>query len=67
MTPKCIHNFIRPPKILISLKTPKNIEIQNLEPQNNIWSSLRMYENFRVPPPPHPRVQRTGREPHDQV
>ena len=42
-----------PQKILIFLKTPKNIEIQNFEPKKNA-PSLRMCENIRVPPPPPP-------------
>ena len=37
------------PKKYSFLKTLKNIEIQNLEPQK-IDPSLRMYENIRVPP-----------------
>ena len=42
-----------PPKIFIFLRTPKDIEIQNFEPQEND-TTLRMYENIRVLPPPHP-------------
>ena len=42
-----------PNKIFIFLKTQKNIEIQNFEPQKN-GPSLRMCENIRVPPPPPP-------------
>ena len=49
--PKIIQKIFIPQKILIFLKTPKNIEIQNFEPQKND-PSLRMYENIRVPPPP---------------
>ena len=33
MTPKKIHKILIPPKKFIFLKTPKNIEIQNFEPQ----------------------------------
>ena len=33
------------------LKAPKNIEIQNFKFKKNN-PSLRMYKNFRVPPPP---------------
>ena len=33
MTPKYIHNIYIPQKILIFLKPPKNIEIQNFEPK----------------------------------
>ena len=33
MTPKNIHKIFIPQKIFIFLKTPKNIEIQNFEPQ----------------------------------
>ena len=50
MTPKNIHKIFIPQKIFIFLKNPKNIEIQNVEPQKND-PSLRMYENIRVPPP----------------
>ena len=39
-----------PPKIFVLLKTPKNIEIQNFEPEKK-GSSLRMHENIRVPAP----------------
>ena len=55
MTPKNIHKiFIPPPppkkkKIFIFLKTPKNIEIQNFEPQKNS-PSLRICENIGVSP-----------------
>ena len=60
MTPKYSPNLWRPPppqypqnlhapKIFIFLKAPRNIEIQNFEPPKND-SSLRMYENIRVPP-----------------
>ena len=38
-----------PKKIFIFLKTQKNIEIQNFEPQKN-GPSLRICENIRVPP-----------------
>ena len=50
MTPKDIHKIFIPQKIFIFLKTLKGIEIQNFEPQNG--ASLRMNENFIVPPPP---------------
>ena len=51
MTPKKYpQNFHTPPKKTFFLKTPKNIEIQNFEPQKND-PSLRMHENIRVPPP----------------
>ena len=51
MTPrKYPQNLHTPQKILIFLKTPKNIEIQNFEPQKN-EPSLRLCENIRVPPP----------------
>ena len=40
-----------PQKIFIFLKTPKNIEIQNFEPQKK-GPSLRMCENIIIPPPP---------------
>ena len=39
------------PKMLILLKTLKNIEFKILKPPIND-PSLRMYENIRVPPPP---------------
>ena len=51
MTPKNIHKRFIPKRIFIFLKTPKNIEIQNIEPKK-ISPSLRTYENIRVPPPP---------------
>ena len=54
MTPpppkKNIHKIFIPQKIFIFLKTPKNIEIQNFEPQKLNSPSLRMCENIRVPP-----------------
>ena len=62
MTPKNHPQKIHTPKIFIFLKTSKNIEIQNFEPQR-ISPSLRTYENIRVPgggpptplqPPPPP-------------
>ena len=51
MTPKNIHKRFIPKRIFIFLKTPKNTEIQNIDPQK-ISPSLRTYENIRVPPPP---------------
>ena len=54
MTPqKYLQFFFHTPKNIHFLKTPQNIEIQKFEPQKND-PSLRMYENIRVPPPPHP-------------
>ena len=50
MTLENIHKIFIPHKIFIFLKTPKNIEIQNLHPKND--PSQRMYENIRVPPTP---------------
>ena len=50
--PKNIHKILIPQKIFIFLKTPKNMEIQNFEPPQKNGPSLRMCENFRVPPPP---------------
>ena len=38
------------PKILIFLKTPKYIEIQNFEPKKMTQAYVCMYENIRVPP-----------------
>ena len=49
MTPKNIHKIFIPQKILIFLKTQKNIEIQNFEPQK-MTRAYVMYENIRVPP-----------------
>ena len=49
MTPKNIHKIFIPQKILIFLKTPKDVEIQNFEPPKN-GLSLRMYVN-RIPSP----------------
>ena len=56
MTPKIYpQNLHTPKKIFIFLKTPKNIEIQNFEPQKMDRAYvLRMRENIRVPPPPTP-------------
>ena len=51
MTPKISTKSLSPKKLFIFLKTPKNIEIQNFEPQKN-GRSLRMRENIRVPRPP---------------
>ena len=45
--PQYLHT---PPKILIFLKTPKNIEIQNFEPPK--IARAYVCENIRVPPPP---------------
>ena len=43
MTQKFIHHFIIPPKILIFLKTPKNIEIHNFEPKlKMVWAYVYM-------------------------
>ena len=54
MTPKKYpQNLNTPQKMFIFLKTQKNIEIQNFEPQKN-GPSLRLCENIRVPPPPPP-------------
>ena len=50
MTPKKYPQNLHTKKILIFLKTPKNIEIQNFEPPKND-QSLRMYENIKSPPP----------------
>ena len=47
MTPQKYPQNFHTPKIFFFLKTPKNIEIQNFEPQK---MSLRMYENIRVSP-----------------
>ena len=53
--PKISTKSSYPQKIFIFLKTPKNIEIQNFEPKKKKKKkkngpSLRMCENFRVPP-----------------
>ena len=48
MTPKNIHKIFIPPKILIFLKTQKNIEIQNFDPKND----PSLHVNIGVPPPP---------------
>ena len=48
MTPKDIHKIFIPQKFFIFLKTLKDIEIQNFEPQNG--ASLRMNEHIIVPP-----------------
>ena len=55
MTQKNIHKTFIPQKILIFRKTPKNIEIQNFEPQR----MTRAYVCMKIseyPPPPSPRA-----------
>ena len=49
MIPKEYPQNLHTPKIIdCFLKTPKNIEIQNVEPKRND-PSLRIYENIRAP------------------
>ena len=50
MIPKEYPQNLHTPKIILFffLKTPKNIEIQNVEPTRND-TSLRIYENIRAP------------------
>ena len=50
--PKYIHKIFIPPKILIFLKTPKNIEIQNFEPPK----MTRAYVCMKILEYPHPRL-----------
>ena len=55
--PKDIHKIFIPPKIFSFLKTP------HIYWNSKFWTpkncqSLRMYKNIRVPPPPHPLVDR---------
>ena len=54
-----IHKIFIPPKILIFLKPPKNIEIQDFEPPK--WSMpTYIYENLSPPPPPPPHTHILG-------
>ena len=55
MTPKNIHKISIPQKIFIFLKTPKNIEIQNFEPQKmgRVYVCVKISE-YPPPPPPIP-------------
>ena len=45
-----IHKIFIPPKIMIFLKPPKNIKIQDFEPPKN-GPSLRIYMKISAPPP----------------
>ena len=42
MTPKIIHKLFRPNKYSFFLKNPKNIEMQNFEPQKMTWAYVCM-------------------------
>ena len=50
-----IHKIFIPQKIFIFLKTPKNIEIQNFEPQKmtRVYVCMKISE-YLPPPPPGP-------------
>ena len=53
MTPKNIHKIFIPQKIFHFLKTPKNIEIQNFEPQKMTRAYVCMnISEYLSPPPP---------------
>ena len=57
MTPKDIHNFIILKKIFIFLKTPKNVEIQNFEPQKMVQAYIYLkISEYHLPS----RFQMTG-------
>ena len=51
MTPQKYPQNLHTPKNIHFSDSPKNIEIQNFEPQKND-PSLCLYEIIRVPPPP---------------
>ena len=52
--PKNIHKIFISQKIFIFLKTPKNIEMQNFEPQKmaRAYVSVKISEYHPPPPPP---------------
>ena len=52
MTPKKYPQNLHTPKIFIFLKTPKNIEIQNFEPQKMTRAYVCMKISEYPPPPP---------------
>ena len=52
MTPKNFHKIFMPQKIFIFLKTPKNIEIQNFEPQKIARAYVCVKISEYPPPPP---------------
>ena len=52
MTPKNYSQNIHTQKNIYFSENPKNIKIQNFEPQKMDGAYIRMYENTRVPPPP---------------
>ena len=54
--PKNIHKIFIPHKIFIFLKTPKNNEIQNFEPQKIGRAYVCVKISEYPPPHPHPRV-----------
>ena len=59
MIPKNIHKIFIPQKIFIFLKTPKNIEIQNFEPQK----MTRAYVCMKI----SKYLQRPGVEAHKKM
>ena len=57
MTPKIYPQYLHTPKKFSFLKNPKEIEIQNFEPQKIAQAYIIcMYENIRVPPSPEKRT-----------
>ena len=57
MTPKNLHKIFIPQKIYFFLKTPKNIEIQNFEPQKMTRAYVCMKISEYPPPPPPPGLR----------
>ena len=58
MTQKNIHKIFIPQQILIFLRTPKNIEIQNFEPKKMTRAYLHVYVKISEYPPPPPPGER---------
>ena len=54
-----IHKIFIPPKIMIFLKPPKNIEIQNFEPPKMVPAYVYIWKSQPPPPPPHPPLTHT--------
>ena len=54
-----------PQKILIFLKTPKNIEIQNFEPQKMGWAYVCVKISEYPPHPPGVKIKMKCEMPHN--
>ena len=50
-----IHKIFIPPKIMIFLKLPKNIEIQDFEPPKMVPAYVYIWKS-QPPPPPHTHI-----------